>query len=214
MSEDSEREEIEKLLPWYVTGRLGVSDANKVEMYLAQHPDALPQLQLIGAEREETMRANEAMGWPRSGLSDRLIASLPRSTAPGRGHGRFAKFAQFFRIYPALGTQWAALGMGLLILAQAAFIAVLLTRAPTYRLAAGAHGDGAVVLVAFADDAKASEIARFLADFQATIVDGPKPGGVYKIKLRNLDKSQLDDTLLSKLSEHSNIVRIVLPSTD
>jgi hypothetical protein len=104
--------------------------------------------------------------------------------------------------------------MGLLILAQAAFIAVLLTRAPTYRLAAGAHGDGAAVLIAFADDAKASEIARFLADFQATIVDGPKPGGVYKIKLRNLDKSQLDDTLLSKLSEHSNIVRIVLPSTD
>jgi len=212
MSEDSEREEIEKLLPWYVTGRLGVSDANKVEMYLAQHPDALPQLQLIGAEREETVRANEAMGWPRSGMSDRLVASLPRSTAPGRG--RFTKFAQFFRIYPALGTQWAALGMGLLILAQAAFIAVLLTRAPTYRLAAGAHGDGAALLIAFADDAKASEIAHFLADFQATIVDGPKPGGVYKIKLRNLDKSQLDDTLLSKLSEHSNIVRIVLPSTD
>ena len=214
MIEDSEREEIEKLLPWYVTGKLGVSDANKVELYLAQHPDALPQLQLIGAEREETMRANEAMGWPRSGMSDRLIASLPRSTAPGRGHGRFPKFAQLFRIYPALGTQWAALGMGVLILAQAAFIAVLLTRAPTYRLAAGAHGDGAAVLIAFADDAKASEIARFLADFQATIVDGPKPGGVYKIKLRNLDKSQLDDILLSKLSEHSNIVRIVLPSTD
>jgi hypothetical protein len=197
MSEDSEREEIEKLLPWYVTGKLGVSDANKVELYLAQHPDALPQLQLIGAEREETMRANEAMGWPRSGMSDRLIASLPR-----------------IRIYPTLGTQWAALGMGLLILAQAAFIAVLLTRAPTYRLAAGPHGDGAAVLIVFADDAKASEIARFLTDFEATIVDGPKPGGVYKIKLRNLDKSQLDDTLLSKLSEHPNIVRMVLPSRD
>src|SRR5262245_6880893 len=213
MIEDSEREEIEKLLPWYVTGKLGLSDTSKVERYLAQHPDALSQLQLIGTERQETMRANEAMGWPGSGMSDRLMASLPRGAPPSR-HGRFAKFGQFFRIHPALGTQWAALAMVLLILVQAAFIAVLLTRAPTYRLAAGAHGDGAAALIAFADDAKASDIARFLADFEATIVDGPKPGGVYKIKLRNLDKSRLGDALVNKLAEHRDIVRIVLPSRD
>jgi len=213
MIEDSEREEIEKLLPWYVTGKLGLSDTSRVERYLAQHPDALSQLQLIGTERQETMRANEAMGWPSSGMSDRLMASLPRGAPPSR-HGRFAKFGQFFRMHPALGTQWAALAMALLILVQAAFIAVLLTRAPTYRLAAGAHGDGAAALIAFADDAKASDIARFLADFEATIVDGPKPGGVYKIKLRNLDKSRLDDALVNKLAEHSDIVRIVLPSRD
>ena len=213
MIEDSEREEIEKLLPWYVTGKLGLSDTSRVERYLAQHPDALSQLQLIGTERQETMRANEAMGWPGSGMSDRLMASLPRGAPPSR-HGRFAKFGQFFRMHPALGTQWAALAMALLILVQAAFIAVLLTRAPTYRLAAGAHGDGAAALIAFADDAKASDIARFLADFEATIVDGPKPGGVYKIKLRNLDKSRLGDALVNKLAEHRDIVRIVLPSRD
>jgi len=213
MIEDSEREEIEKLLPWYVTGKLGLSDTSRVERYLAQHPDALSQLQLIGTERQETMRANEAMGWPGSGMSDRLMASLPRGAPPSR-HGRFAKFGQFFRIHPALGTQWAALAMVLLILVQAAFIAVLLTRAPTYRLAAGTPGDGAAALIAFADDAKASDIARFLADFEATIIDGPKPGGVYKIKLRNLDKSRLDDALVNKLAEHSDIVRIVFPSRD
>ena len=212
MTEDSEREEIEKLLPWYVTGKLGLSDTSKVERFLAQHPDALSQLQLIGSERQETMRAYEAMGWPRSDMRNRLMAALPRSASPSRR--RFARFGQFFRMRPALGTQWAALAMALLVLAQAAFIAVLLTRAPTYRLAAGAHEDGAAALIAFADDARAADIARFLADFEATIVDGPKPGGVYKIKLRNLDKSQLDDTLLSKLAEHRDIVRIVLPSRD
>jgi hypothetical protein len=197
MIEDCEREEIEKLLPWYVTGKLGLSDTSKVERYLALHPDALPQLQLIGAEWQETMRANEAMGWPRSGMSDRLMTSLPRSATPSRGHGLFATFGQFFRKHPALETQWAALAMTLLVLAQAAFITVLLTRAP-----------------AFADDAKASDVARFLADFEATIVDGPKPGGVYKIRLRNLDKSQPDHALLSKLAERRDIVRIVLPSMD
>jgi hypothetical protein len=214
MIEDCEREEIEKLLPWYVTGKLGLSDTSKVERYLALHPDALPQLQLIGAEWQETMRANEAMGWPRSGMSDRLMTSLPRSATPSRGQSLFATFGQFFRKHPALETQWAALAMTLLVLAQAAFITVLLTRAPTYRLAAGAQGDGAAALIAFADDAKASDVARFLADFEATIVDGPKPGGVYKIRLRNLDKSQPDHALLSKLAERRDIVRIVLPSMD
>jgi len=104
--------------------------------------------------------------------------------------------------------------MALLILAQAACIAVLITRAPTYHLAAGAHEDGAAALIAFADAARAADIAQFLAGFEATIVDGPKPGGVYKIKLRKLGKSQPDDTLLSKLSERRDIVRMVLPSRD
>ena len=94
MTEDSEREEIEKLLPWYVTGKLGYPDASKVDKYLAQHPDVLSQLQLIGTERQETMRANEAMGWPGSGMSDRLMASLPRGATPSRSHGRFAKFGR------------------------------------------------------------------------------------------------------------------------
>jgi anti-sigma factor RsiW len=214
MIEDSEREEIEKLLPWYVTGKLAPSETRKVERFLAEHPDALSQLQLIGTERQETALANEAMGWPRSGMSDRLMASLPGSATSSRGHGRFAKFGQFFRMHPTLGAQWAALAMALLILGQAAFIAVLLTRAPTYRLAAGARADGAAALIAFTDDAKASDIARLLADFEATIVDGPKPGGVYKIRLRRLDKSQPDDTLLSRLAEHRDMVRIVLPSRD
>src|SRR5262245_14038447 len=166
MIEDSEREEIEKLLPWYVTGKLGLSDTSKVERYLAQHPDALAQLQLIGAERQETIRANEAMGWPRSGMSDRLMTSLPSSAAPSRSHGLLARLGQAFRMLPALATQPAALAMALLVLAQAAFIMVLLARAPTYRLAAGAQGDGAAALIAFVDDAKAGDVAHFLGEFQ------------------------------------------------
>jgi anti-sigma factor RsiW len=214
MIEDSEREEIEKLLPWYVTGKLGHADTSKVERYLAQHPDALPQLQLIGAERQETIRANEAMGWPRSGMSDRLTTSLSPSTAPSPSRSLLARLGQVFRIHPGLATHGAALAMALLVLAQAAFIMVLLTRAPTYRLAAGAQGDGAAALIAFVDDAKAADVARFLAEFEATIVDGPKPGGVYKIRLRNLDKSAPDHALIDKLAERRDIVRIVLPSSD
>src|SRR5262245_66593396 len=126
MIEDSEREVIEKLLPWYVTGRLGLSDTRKVEKYLRQHPDALPQLELVRAERQEAIRANEAMGWPHSDMSEHLMAALPEAAAPTTG--RLATLAHFFRIPPSLGLQWAALAMALLVIAPAAFLTIMLTR--------------------------------------------------------------------------------------
>src|SRR5262249_653826 len=213
MIEDSEREVIEKLLPWYVTGRLGLSDTRKVEKYLRQRPHALPQLELVRAERQDAIRANEAMGWPDCDMSERLMAALPEAAAPTSG--RLATLAHFFRIPRSLGLQWAALAMALLVLAQAAFITIMLTREPTYRLAAGSPAEGVPALIAFTDDAKAADVAQILTDFNAIIVDGPKPGGVYKIRLRGLDKSKpVRDALLMELAERRDVVRIVLPSRD
>src|SRR5262245_15739843 len=114
MNTDSEREEIEKLLPWYVMGRLGLADTSKVERYLQRHPDTWAQLQLVVTERQETMRANEAMGWPRPGMSDRLLASLPRSPTPSPGRGLRTILGQFLRMPPLPGARVAALAMALL----------------------------------------------------------------------------------------------------
>jgi hypothetical protein len=70
-------------------------------------------------------------------------------------------------------------------------------------------------LIAFKDDAKAADVAQILTDFNAIIVDGPKPAGVFKIRLRVLDKSKpVLDALLKKLAERRDVVRIVLPSRD
>ena len=40
MTNDIEHEEIEKLLPWYVTGRLDRAETNKVESYLRHQADS------------------------------------------------------------------------------------------------------------------------------------------------------------------------------
>src|ERR1700741_1281260 len=72
-----EREEIEMLLPWYVTGRLDARDRAKVESYLASHPDVAAQLDLVRDEREQAILGNEARGAPSGGALDRLMASLP-----------------------------------------------------------------------------------------------------------------------------------------
>lgn len=218
MRNDVEREEIEKLLPWYVTGRLDHGDTIKVESYLRQHPHMLAHLDLIRAEREEIIGANEALGSPPAGIGDRLMAALPQTRAQGALRGFFLGLSHPLAMLTARGMQWAVLGAGLIVFAQAAVIATLMMRAAdhTYQTASGASPSrGVVVLVAFADDAKAHAIAQLLGEFGANIIDGPKPGGIYKIRMRSEETSEpARQALLRRLAERRDIVRSVLPGSD
>ena len=217
MNQDVEREEIEKLLPWYVTGRLDPATARKVESYLGRHPNMMAQLELIRAERNETVGANEAMNLPPSTMVDRLMAALPPRRA-SRSYRWLSSVTHFFTMPTMRGVQRAALIAALLVLAQAGVIAALLMRSgdQSYQVASGPPPAGVLsALVVFADDAKALAIARFLTEFDANIVDGPKPGGVYRLRLRSLDTSRAaQDELLKRLAERRDVVRIVLPSRE
>jgi hypothetical protein len=112
--------------------------------------------------------------------------------------------------------RWAALAAAALVVVQAAAIAALLVREPggAYQTASGqADAEGIAALVVFADDARAGAIAKLLTEFDASIVEGPKPGGVYKIRLRTDDRSPgAQEALLRRLAGRSDIVKAVLPS--
>jgi hypothetical protein len=104
-----------------------------------------------------------------------------------------------------------------LIAVQTVAIATLLNqRSGPYRTASGVQtGDGITLLVTFADDAKATAISQLLADFDASITDGPKAGGVYKIRLRTEERSPpAREALVRKLAERRDVLRAVLPSRD
>jgi hypothetical protein len=45
------------------------------------------------------------------------------------------------------------------------------------------HGHGTYAMVRFAREASAAEITHFLEDYKATLVDGPKPGGFYRVRI-------------------------------
>jgi hypothetical protein len=214
-AEDVERREIEMLLPWYVAGTLGCSDHQKVERYLAADPSMAAQLELIRGEREEVVCANEALVLPSDGALDRLMGSIldERSSAVQRARPRL--IGDFMGAFKGSGLRWAALTAAVLLIVQAVTIASLLMRERgVYQAASGqAATDGVFALIVFADDAKAQAIAQMLAEFDANIVDGPKPGGVYKIRLRARDGSQLtEEAQLRRLAERRDLVRIVLPS--
>jgi anti-sigma factor RsiW len=218
---DVEREEIEKLLPWYVTGTLDCAERAKVESYLAGSPNARTQLDLIRAEREQAAFANEALGSPSAGALDRLMASLPtaRPSLSRRvtGGSPFQRVANFFTAPSVRGVRWVAFTAATVSVVLAAAITCLLVRhGGTYQTAVGqSRGDAVSALIAFEDEARAPAIARLLVEFDASIVDGPKPGGVYRIRLRTAVLPQSErDALLRRLGERRDIVRIVLPSRD
>jgi hypothetical protein len=174
----------------------------------------------VQSEREQSVRENEALGAPPAGALDRLMASLP-AARPGTVQriARSALLQQVADLFAAptvRSVRWAALAAAALIVVQAAAISTLLVRGGggTYQTASGqAAGEGVVALVVFAEDARVGAIAQLLVEFEASIVDGPKPGGVYKIRLRTSDRSQAaQDTVLRRLAERRDIVRTVLPS--
>ena len=226
-AEEIEREEIEMLLPWYVTGRLDRADVARVESYLARHSQMSVQLDLIRAEREQAALANEALGSPSADARDRLMASLAAARPASLvqrivGSALFQRLSAFFTAPTARSVQWAGLAAAALIVVQAAAITSLVVggSGDSYQTASGqsignGFGTGISALVVFADEAKAPAIARLLTEFDAIIVDGPKPGGVYKITLRTADRSQAaQDALLGRLAQRREVVRTVLPSKD
>jgi len=219
----TEREEIEMLLPWYVSGRLDARDRARVETYLARDAGMRHQLDLIRAEQQETIAANEALPTPSAGALDRLMASLPHhepSLAERITSSSFYQaVADFFAAPTVRGVRLAAVTAAVLLLMQAALITTLLVRGDasgTYQTASGqTDNKGISAFVVFADDVRVPAITGLLADFDATIVDGPKPGGVYKIRLRSSDLSDAArGALLRRLADRRDVVRSVLPAGD
>jgi len=223
MTAAAEREEIEMLLPWYVSGRLDAGDRARVESYLARDAGLHHQLDLIRAERQETIGANEALPTASAGALDRMMASLPQRR-PSLAQ-RFASstiyqtVADFFAAPTVRGVRFAAVAAALLLLVQGAVITTLLVRGEgggTYQTASGQSDDkGVSALVVFTEDARLPAISRLLADLDATIVDGPKPGGVYKVRIRTSDRSDAARAaLLRRLAEQRDVVRSVLSAGD
>ena len=186
-------DDLDLLLPWRTTGRLDPTEAERVSAALARDPDLGRRLALAEAERAETVAVNEALGAPSRGARDALFARIDADLAQ---RGRRSTGGLLARLGGALAglSPPALAGLGLaaclVILAQAGLIAGALLRGPAgpgYETASHGSdpsaGAGSFALVAFAPAATAGQIAEALREIGAVIVDGPRPGGLYRLRL-------------------------------
>jgi anti-sigma-K factor RskA len=187
----SERDEIEAMLPWYVTGRLDARERARVERYVREHPEAQAHLALAREESDATVTANEAIRAPGRDALDRLrasVAAAPRRQSLGAAFGQLAnRFGDWIAGLAPPQLALAAAVAALLVMLQAAAIGALVLEragAPTYQTAGGEQATGETVelLVGFADTATMGEIAALIKKLDAVVVDGPR-AGLYRLRL-------------------------------
>lgn len=213
----SERDEIEALLPWYVTGRLDARERARVERYVREHPEVQAHLGLAREESDATIASNQIIPPPGPQTLSRLrasIAAAPRRQSLGAAFGQLAnRFSDWIAGLAPPQLALAAAVAALLVMLQAAAIGALVLEragAPTYQTAGGEQtaGESIELLVGFADTATMGDIAQLLKRLDAVVVDGPR-AGLYRLRLP--DTGDEGRKAAIEALHQSGVVTAVLP---
>jgi anti-sigma-K factor RskA len=194
---DGEPSEIESLLPWYEVGRLSQRERQRVEEALHDNPELARHAELVREEYAETIHLNEMLGAPSTRVMDRLMAAIEsEDVARRRGSVRAVatRFRNFISSFSPRTLAYAASLATLAIGLQAFALVGMLTKPQGDIASLGEAHRGSFAVIRFTRQANAAEITDFLQNYQATVVDGPRPGGLYRVKLAmtSLAREELD----------------------
>lgn len=184
-----EPQDVEELLPWYVTGRVSREEARGIEAALKTMPDLAGKLVQAQRERDAVARAAETVEAPPPETLQNLLQQVETTR----------------QIRPARDTAgqpggWLADAFNRNLVWQGAFavasIAVVALGVRLYTLptadpftvagngASNINGAGVpTLLVIFRPEAPAGQITALLTELDAVVADGPKPDGAYVIHL-------------------------------
>lgn len=217
-SEGTRREEVEKLLPFYVTGQLDHADADQVRDYLKRHPDVARELDLVHAERDSAVDANAIYANRPVRSFDRVAAMIGKPVAqPTRPAGRdwMDWIRRLFAMPSSPALRFVGAAAAIVIILQAATIATLVVaRHPGIFIGAsggnGAVDAGATVFVRFAEDATTAAIADTLSGLGIRVVDGPRGGRLFTVRLGSKDMGEGErERLIAALKARSDVVVFV-----
>jgi anti-sigma factor RsiW len=176
----------QRLLPWYLTGRLDTDEHDAVEAHLAQCPECRAELE---TERQWQLlqpghgaQVDVEDGWAR--MRARLGGdALPRPvTRPAPASRRRNWLPPTWQRLPARA--WAA--PALLSVGLAVAIGVTLRPVPVvgeYHALSAPVEAGATAVVRFRPDATEAQIRHGLKDSDARLVDGPTVSDAYVVRL-------------------------------
>ncbi|MGE0034242.1 MAG: hypothetical protein AB7S93_01255 [Xanthobacteraceae bacterium] len=222
MNKEPERHEIEALLPWHAAGTLNRRDADRVEQALAGDRELRRRFDIVREELSETIHLNETLGAPSSRAMEKLFAAIdaegvrtPTRRASFDLAGRISDFMSGFR---PRTLAWSAAAAALALVVQAAVITGVVMKEQggvaghTYGTSSfeEAPPEGAYALVRFAPQASSSDITNFLGAHMATLVDGPKAGGLYRIRFAgaSVPKDQVSK-MIRRMQEQTKVVSFI-----
>ena len=81
-----------------------------------------------------------------------------------------------------------------------------------YSTASGTQSGGIELIVRFTPQATSADIADALAPLKAQIVSGPKPGGMFEIRIPQDDAKKINrDAAIAQLKANAKTILLVLP---
>ncbi|MBS7698811.1 MULTISPECIES: hypothetical protein [unclassified Chelatococcus] len=217
-------EPIEALLPWYAAGTLDAAETAAVEKALANDAGLRAQLALIREDQSETIHAAESITAPSTRMAGKLFAAIDAEPTPAvvrRPAGKGSWLEQLGIWIGALTPRklaFAALSAAALVALQAGIVAALMaarTPGASYEVASGPGSTAAVgssVLVAFEPTARLDQITALLGELNASIVEGPRAGGLFRVRFADGGNSAAMASRLARLNNAKGIVRLVAPA--
>jgi anti-sigma factor RsiW len=224
--------DLEELLPWHAAGTLDSDEAAEVERALAADPELARRFALVREELTETILLNESLGAPSARAMETLFRAIDQDRKVVRRVASPALVTRIAHFFSPRALAWTASAAAVIVLLQAGVITRLVlqehestappvqaaTDMPTFETASapvvtrGLEVDS-YALVRFAPQASIADINTFLDTHDAAIVDGPKAGGVYRVRVAHgsLSRQQLARTV-KELEADKSIVSFAAPS--
>jgi len=201
-------DDLELLLPFYAAGKLSPQEARRIEARLAGDAEFRRRLDLIEEERGQTVLLNDSIAPPSSATRERLfamidadIAATPAGRTAYQGNhdsvaaggqeglrgGLRAWLAGLAAAITPRAMGYAVAGLAALAIVQAGVLAHLASgrnRPDVYVTASAPVEPGGVhVLARFAPGVTMTAVAAWLRDNGMRIVDGPKPGDLWRPRI-------------------------------
>jgi hypothetical protein len=214
MSEKAhDHEEIESLLPWHAAGTLSRRDAERVERALASDQELVRRFNLVREELTETIHLNESLGAPSGRAMEKLFAAIDAEGAlkrkPGFSFDLRARVSEFFSGFAPRTLAYASAAAAVVIMLQAGLIGSILlkSKAPTLASADPVQVESLDLYINFVPQVSTDEVTKFLRARQASIVEGPKGAGTYRVRfaVTGLPKEELA-RLVKDMQQNRNVV--------
>jgi hypothetical protein len=177
--------EIELLLPFYVTGRLSLRDVQRIEAALREDPSLRAKVALVREERAAVVLQNEELGEPAANATRRFLTKLAAEPRPARQSISRRIFCRLRRI-----------------------VDLRLSRRSVGAFAV--HEGCCVAIAAFSVDARLSAVGDLLSREKAVIIDGPRPAGLFILRIgSDIERAECDKTL-SRLTGEKGLIRFLM----
>jgi hypothetical protein len=189
---EAQADEIEALLPWFITGRLTPSEQAYLAACMDANPSRTSHVVLAREERIISIIANEDIPGPSAAALDRLMAAIAATPQPRRWAvpsvaSIWNRATAYLSNVPPRALGLAAATAMVALVAQAITIGTLLPRENAIYKSAFGDGPaktagGVEILVALQPGVTAAGLTSALIELNATVIDGPK-GGLYRLRI-------------------------------